>query len=284
MNEQSNQDQNNELPKADHSRFADIFGDGSDNWEQPTDDVSLESALKANKLSTTHNEVVEVYDTELGWVKEEITVENEAEETTDEPETVEVTFADGDTAEINYQGTTITLIATHGNSGGIDIDVYGGEQDDLHLWNFDVDDIGDMFTISLNKALLDRAKKFQKMLTDQQDDLLNEVVTTKEISETFGISDAAVRQAILDGNLPARKSGNTWLVLRSDADARWSKVKEQHPNGVITVKETHIDGSVTLATIRPDGTGYGQDYHDGKAVSDIFDLNQDEVEAYKEGE
>lgn len=46
-------------------------------------------------------------------------------------------------------------------------------------------------------------------------------MTTAEVSETYGITAATVRQTILRGALPARKSGRTWLIRSSDAAAHW---------------------------------------------------------------
>jgi hypothetical protein len=50
---------------------------------------------------------------------------------------------------------------------------------------------------------------------------LEEVMTAAEISEEFDITDQAVRDAISRGVIAARKSGGTWLLLRSDVIARW---------------------------------------------------------------
>lgn len=56
---------------VDHSKFSDIFGDG----EQSGDDVSLESALNASKMPKKQVKKVKVWDTELGWVEEFVTVD-----------------------------------------------------------------------------------------------------------------------------------------------------------------------------------------------------------------
>lgn len=52
---------------------------------------------------------------------------------------------------------------------------------------------------------------------------LNAVTTPGEIADEYGISDATVRQAIARDDIPARKSGGTWLITRADAEARWGK-------------------------------------------------------------
>jgi len=46
------------------------------------------------------------------------------------------------------------------------------------------------------------------------------VMTAGEIVKLYGLDESTVRQAIYRG-LPARRSGGTWLVLRSVAEARW---------------------------------------------------------------
>lgn len=81
MNDKPEQDNTTDQSKPDHSRFADIFGDGSPDWQQPTDDVDLDNALRANKRPTSHTEIVKVYDDELGWVDEYVTVEDDPEAT-----------------------------------------------------------------------------------------------------------------------------------------------------------------------------------------------------------
>lgn len=52
---------------------------------------------------------------------------------------------------------------------------------------------------------------------------LNDVMTTGEVAEEFGIVDATVRQAIGHRYVEGRKSGGTWLIRRADAEARWGK-------------------------------------------------------------
>jgi excisionase family DNA binding protein len=49
------------------------------------------------------------------------------------------------------------------------------------------------------------------------------VMTAAEAAREFGLSQSTVRQAINRGQVPARKSGGTWLVLRSDAEKQWKK-------------------------------------------------------------
>ncbi len=48
-----------------------------------------------------------------------------------------------------------------------------------------------------------------------------EELTATEIAKMYGISTAAIREAAAKGRIPARKFGATWLIRRSDAEARW---------------------------------------------------------------
>lgn len=52
---------------------------------------------------------------------------------------------------------------------------------------------------------------------------LDEVMTAGEAAELFGLAEATVRQTINRGQIPARKSGGTWLIQRSEATRRWKK-------------------------------------------------------------
>jgi hypothetical protein len=54
---------------------------------------------------------------------------------------------------------------------------------------------------------------------------LDEVMTSQEVVEVFGLSHATVRNACRRGAIPARKSAGVWLVKRSDAVARWGQVR-----------------------------------------------------------
>jgi len=57
---------------------------------------------------------------------------------------------------------------------------------------------------------------------------LYDVVTAGEVQQLYGLSPAAVRKAIKEGRLLARKSGGTWLCLRSDADMLWGERKRRN--------------------------------------------------------
>ena len=51
--------------------------------------------------------------------------------------------------------------------------------------------------------------------------LLAAVMTAAEACERYGLEQSTVRQAIRRGELSARKSGKTWLILAEEAEARW---------------------------------------------------------------
>lgn len=91
----------------------------------------------------------------------------------------------------------------------------------------DGDEIRDVLTFDEFLAASDYASAV-KWFTNTRDDLrdeqlLNDVMTAKEIAEEFGIKEDTVRDAIEHGWLIARKSFGTWLVLRKHAEARWRK-------------------------------------------------------------
>ncbi len=51
----------------------------------------------------------------------------------------------------------------------------------------------------------------------------NAEITVAELAEAYSLSTPTIRIAIKNGWIPARKSGATWLIRRSDAEARWGK-------------------------------------------------------------
>lgn len=59
--------------------------------------------------------------------------------------------------------------------------------------------------------------------TDNDDDVLNAVMTATAAAHRFGITDRTVRDAIEQGKIEAIKSAGTWLIRRADAEARWGK-------------------------------------------------------------
>lgn len=54
---------------------------------------------------------------------------------------------------------------------------------------------------------------------------LEEVMTSQEVVQVFGLSIATVRNACRRGTIPARKSAGVWLIKRSDATKKWGQVK-----------------------------------------------------------
>jgi len=53
--------------------------------------------------------------------------------------------------------------------------------------------------------------------------ILDDVLTAQEAANLYDLSESTIRVNIHRGNIPARKSGGTWLIRRSDAEKRWSK-------------------------------------------------------------
>jgi excisionase family DNA binding protein len=52
---------------------------------------------------------------------------------------------------------------------------------------------------------------------------LDAIMTAGEVVEQYSMSNATVRVAISRGQIPARKSGGTWLVHRADVERRWGQ-------------------------------------------------------------
>jgi uncharacterized protein (DUF433 family) len=57
-------------------------------------------------------------------------------------------------------------------------------------------------------------------------------MTVTEISEEYGISPQAIREACKKEWIPARKSGSAWLIRRHVAEARWGKKSQSDSEGV----------------------------------------------------
>lgn len=70
---------------------------------------------------------------------------------------------------------------------------------------------------------------------------LSAVMTTSEVEETFSLAPGVARNAALSGSIPARKSGNAWLIRRADAVAKWGK-RISKPAGLTLL-------AVTLAVV-----------------------------------
>lgn len=54
---------------------------------------------------------------------------------------------------------------------------------------------------------------------------LSDVMTAAETATAFGLAEATVRQAINRGQINARKSSGTWLVLRKDVEKKWGGLR-----------------------------------------------------------
>jgi anion-transporting ArsA/GET3 family ATPase len=52
---------------------------------------------------------------------------------------------------------------------------------------------------------------------------LEQVITANEAAQLYKRDMSTIRRACINGWIPARKSGRVWLILRSDAQARWGK-------------------------------------------------------------
>jgi hypothetical protein len=60
-----------------------------------------------------------------------------------------------------------------------------------------------------------------KLTEDIQSPDLSQVITVQEAAIVFERNAATIRKACVKGWIPARQSGKTWIMLRSDAAARW---------------------------------------------------------------
>lgn len=58
-------------------------------------------------------------------------------------------------------------------------------------------------------------------------DILNEVLTLKEVSQIYNKSDKTLRANIKNGkfieNVDCRKSGGTWIILKSALEREYGK-------------------------------------------------------------
>lgn len=74
---------------------------------------------------------------------------------------------------------------------------------------------------------------------------LNAVMTAGEIEDTYGLGTGTVRQAINRRQIIARKSGDIWLVRRTDAETKWGSSTTMYQsviaNGIILVSQWDED-------------------------------------------
>lgn len=84
-------------------------------------------------------------------------------------------------------------------------------------WEYDFDADAAFEVLCENEAVVETLQEYA------EDWMLEQVMTTQEIAEEYGIADATVRQTINRDAIRARKSGSTWLILRSDAERFWNR-------------------------------------------------------------
>jgi excisionase family DNA binding protein len=88
----------------------------------------------------------------------------------------------------------------------------------------------DEYTQAKNRPLPERAWYIEFERVDESQNaappearILDDVLTAQEAATLFNLSESTIRVNIHRGNIPARKSGGTWLIRRSDAERKWSK-------------------------------------------------------------
>jgi uncharacterized protein (DUF433 family) len=73
------------------------------------------------------------------------------------------------------------------------------------------------------------AAQARKIAHQKAQSNLNEEWTASEIAEHYHLDSATVRRAAIHGDIPARKSGNVWLIRRAAAEERWGDRLDQQP-------------------------------------------------------
>jgi hypothetical protein len=69
------------------------------------------------------------------------------------------------------------------------------------------------------ESAVDAALRYREDAQAQQ--ILNQVTTAKEAAEDYDITEDGVRKAVKAGLFPARRAGNSILMLKSSVAARW---------------------------------------------------------------
>lgn len=91
-------------------------------------------------------------------------------------------------------------------------------------WYHDDENLKDYMRQSSDKILTSHVTAGQnEWFFYSHSDTLDAVMSAGEVAVRFGLAEPTVRQAINRGQIPARKSGGTWLVLREDAERKWKK-------------------------------------------------------------
>lgn len=103
---------------------------------------------------------------------------------------------------------------------------------------------------------------------------LNSLMTVKEVADEYGITERGIRATIERGSIPARQSGKTWLMRRTDVIDQWGcpseKAQEMAQNyldarpGLTEDFDIHAGGEwYTFEVIRYRGQNVAQYAHRG---------------------
>ena len=132
----------------------------------------------------------------------------------DAGQTSAVMNREGEGEEIHT--TTSALYNALNETEDSDVEYYGG------IMGFvEADETEDDYPAEAPEDVEDEIAEKMHDLQASIIDELSSVMTAGEIVECYGLDESTVRQTIRRGDIPARKSGGTWLVLRSVAEARW---------------------------------------------------------------
>lgn len=129
--------------------------------------------------------------------------------------------------ELDYKAAA-SVAANFIEHGEMDMEIFTGKRGTNHVGEIirmystgsittSEDDYVNPFKSELNYILSAMKSALQRRWQ------LEGVITAAEAAEVFNLAEATVRQAINRGQVVGRKSGGTWLVLRTDAEAHWGK-------------------------------------------------------------
>jgi excisionase family DNA binding protein len=97
---------------------------------------------------------------------------------------------------------------------------YYDHQEEMDELVATAEELSDEATSELQE--LARSREWNWLGTDPDREM-----TVAEVAKTYGVKPVTVRRAIYDDLIPARKSGGTWLISLSDAEARWGHRRAQ---------------------------------------------------------
>jgi excisionase family DNA binding protein len=129
-------------------------------------------------------------------------------------------------------GDTISVLE---NGSELDVEVLQIRYTDCKkLTNEEVQALGfeslDQYSKASQRPLPERAwyVAFQRLdassyLAPPEARILDDVLTAQEAATLYDLSESTIRVNIHRGNIPARKSGGTWLLRRADVEERWHK-------------------------------------------------------------